>query len=50
MAKDNEGYKYFVIAIDMFSKYVWTRPLKTKLGSEMVKQSKLFSFLQRKKS
>ena len=40
MAKENDGYKYFVLAIDIFSKYVWTRPLKTKLGSEMVKQLK----------
>ncbi|OOY54049.1 DDE-type integrase/transposase/recombinase [Solemya velum gill symbiont] len=27
-AKENEGYGYFLLAIDVMSKYVWTRPLR----------------------
>ena len=34
--KDNEGYGYFVLAIDILSKFVWTVPLKTTTGQEMV--------------
>ena len=34
--KDNEGYAYFVLAIDILSKFVWTVPLRTTTGQEMV--------------
>lgn len=34
--KDNDGFAYFVLAIDILSKYVWTVPLKTTTGEEMV--------------
>jgi ribosomal protein L19 len=32
----NHGYKYILIAIDILSQYLWTRPLKNKQGSEVV--------------
>ena len=35
--KQNDGYAYFVLAIDIFSRVVRTYPLKTKKGIEMVK-------------
>ena len=34
--KDNDGYAFFLLAIDILSKYVWTVPLKTRTGKEMV--------------
>ncbi len=34
----NNGYNYVLLAIDIFSRYVWTVPLKTKKGAE-VKQA-----------
>ena len=30
LAEQNDGYKYFMLAIDVFSRYVWVRPVKTK--------------------
>lgn len=30
----NNGYKYILVCIDIFSKKLWARPLKTKLGRE----------------
>lgn len=33
----NGGYKYFLLLIDIFSRYVWTVALKSKLGQETVK-------------
>jgi hypothetical protein len=35
MLRENNGYKYILVVIDTFSKYVWTVPLKTKTGSEV---------------
>jgi hypothetical protein len=32
---DNKGYKYILVAIDILSRYLWTRPLKNKQGSEV---------------
>ena len=34
---ENDGYKYFTLFIDIFTRYVWTRPLKNLTGKEMVK-------------
>jgi predicted ABC-type exoprotein transport system permease subunit len=34
-AKDNEGYGFFSLVIDVFSRYVWTVPLRTTKGSKM---------------
>ena len=31
----NKGYKYLLTVIDVFSKYGWTVPLKTKTGKEI---------------
>ena len=39
-SRHNNGYKYFVLLIDIFSRYVWTVPLKSKTGQEMVKALK----------
>ena len=33
----NNGYKYLLTCIDIFSKYAWVVPLKTKQGQELVK-------------
>lgn len=33
----NKGYTYILIVIDVFSKYLWIRPLKTKQGKEVGK-------------
>ena len=34
-AKDNEGVKYLLTVLDVFSKYGWILPLKTKTGVEV---------------
>ena len=34
--KANDGFAYFVLAIDILSKFVWTVPLPTTTGQEMV--------------
>jgi len=34
-ASDNKNYKYILIVIDCFSKFIWGRPLKTKTGKEV---------------
>ena len=39
-SKKNKGFNYILVAIDIFSRYLWTRPLKTKLGKEMVEALK----------
>ena len=38
--EENKGFGYFLLVIDIFSRYVWTRPLKSKFGNEMVKNFK----------
>jgi hypothetical protein len=35
-ARKNSGYKYLAIFIDIFSRYLWVEPMKTKTGGEMV--------------
>ena len=37
LSRYNKGYKYLLTCIDVFSKYAWTVPLKTKTGQELVK-------------
>ena len=32
--EENKGFGYFLLVIDIFSRYVWTRPLKSKFGNE----------------
>ena len=36
-AKSNKGYKFILVIIDVFSKFGWGVPLKTKTGSEVAK-------------
>ena len=37
LSRYNKGYKYLLKCIDIFSKYAWVVPLKTKQGQELVK-------------
>ena len=37
LSRYNKGYKYLLTCIDVFSKYAWTVPLKTKTGQGLVK-------------
>ena len=34
---EDQKYKYFLLAVDLMSKYVWTVPLRSKTGKEIVK-------------
>lgn len=34
--KDNDGYAYFLLAVDILSRFVWTVALRTRTGKEMV--------------
>ena len=36
MAAENDGYRYLLLCIDVFSKYLWVIPLKTKTGPALV--------------
>ena len=36
IADNNDGYRYLLICIDVFSKYVWVIPLKDKTGPALV--------------
>jgi len=40
-AKANAGFRYILLLIDIFSKYIWVQPLKTKKGNEMVSALKV---------
>ena len=35
IAKQNKGYTFILTVIDIFSRYAWARPLKTKRGKEV---------------
>ena len=35
LASQNHGYRYILTVIDIFSRYAWARPLKTKRGDEV---------------
>ena len=37
LSRYNKGYKYLLTCIDIFSKYAWVLPLKSKQGQELVK-------------
>ena len=37
LSRYNKGYKYLLMCTDIFSKYAWVVPLKTKQGQELVK-------------
>ena len=34
-SKDNDGYSYILLVIDIFSKFLWMRPLKNKKGESV---------------
>lgn len=36
IAEHNDGYRYLLVVIDVFSRYLWVEPVKTKQQSEMV--------------
>ena len=36
IAAENDGYRYLLVCIDIFSKFVWVIPLKTKTGPALV--------------
>lgn len=36
-AKINKGYKYILVVINVFSKFVWCEPVKNKSGNEVVR-------------
>ena len=36
LSKDNDGYKYVLVAIDIFSRVVFCQPVQSKKGSDMV--------------
>ncbi|MCG8621103.1 MAG: transposase family protein, partial [Proteobacteria bacterium] len=35
-ADDNDGYKYLLVVIDIFSRYAWVQPLKDKTATQIV--------------
>jgi hypothetical protein len=39
-SKDNDGYAYFLLVIDVFSRFVWTVPLRSTRADEMVEALK----------
>ena len=63
-ADDNDGYKYLLVVIDIFSHYGWVQPLKDKTANEIVKafdkvlqerfiktlKSKIFKYMVEKNS
>lgn len=36
-SRENKGYKYILVVINCFSKFVWALPLKTKTGTEVTR-------------
>jgi hypothetical protein len=42
MQKFNDGYRYLLVCIDVFSKYAWVVPLKNKAGPDMCGSSPHF--------
>ena len=48
-AKENDGYKYLLVVIDIFSKYGWLLPLKNKTGLSVAEAfKKIFKISRRK--
>ena len=41
LMKYNDGYRYLLVCIDVFSKYAWIVPLKTKTGPSLVEALKV---------
>ena len=36
VAKENDGVNYLLVVIDVFSKYVWVRPMKNKTARSLL--------------
>ena len=36
-SNDNDGFKYLLVVIDIFSRYAWVEPIKDKTANEIVK-------------
>lgn len=41
-AKENDNYGYFILAIDIMSRYVWTKAVKSTSGAETIKALEAF--------
>jgi IS30 family transposase len=48
ISKENDGVKYLLFVIDIFSRYLWIEPLKNKIGKEVVNGLKKIFSKQRK--
>ena len=48
MQKFNDGYRYLLVCIDVFSKYAWVVPLKNKTGPTLVEAFKVILMSGRK--
>ena len=50
-AKENENYRYFLLVVNAGSKYVWTIPLKSTKGIEIINalSSVFYKRIRRKK-
>jgi transposase InsO family protein len=42
-SKDNKGYRYILNVIDIFSKYVWSFPMKNKTGETTLEAFKIIT-------
>ena len=40
IAKQNDGYRFILTVIDIFTRYAWARPLRTKTGKEVAEAFK----------
>ena len=36
LSQENDGYRYFLLAIDILSRYVWAEPMKSKRGRDVI--------------
>ena len=36
-ADENDGYRYLLVVIDIFSRYAWVEPIKDKTAKEVVR-------------
>ena len=44
----NDGYRYLLVCIDVFSKYAWIVPIKSKTGPALVEAFKVILSSRRK--
>ena len=50
LAKHNKHYKYISTVIDLFSKYAYSIPLKSKSSNDIINASNLYSHLESQRS